>query len=81
MPAPKTPPPAKPCLFCGQPMEWRRVLAKTWDTVKYCSTACTRQANRQRRQAGETIWELPPAPTNGRGVRVWTAKKPRTKKK
>ncbi|MEN3372800.1 DUF2256 domain-containing protein [Dechloromonas sp. ZS-1] len=32
--------PSKPCLVCGRPMTWRRKWARTWASVKYCSSAC-----------------------------------------
>jgi hypothetical protein len=52
--------PEKICEHCQKPMVWRKAWRNVWDTVKYCSTACQRQANRQRRQAGEEIWAQAP---------------------
>ena len=42
--------PEKPCAHCGRPMSWRKKWARDWDTVRYCSDACRRQA-KQLRQA------------------------------
>ena len=46
--------PEKPCLHCAKPMVWRKAWQKTWDDVKYCSTACQRQANREARRIEAT---------------------------
>lgn len=36
--------PVKPCAQCERPMSWRRKWARTWDTVRYCSERCRREA-------------------------------------
>ena len=33
---------SKPCQQCGRQMVWRKVWAKNWLQVKYCSDACRR---------------------------------------
>ncbi|MCG8991345.1 DUF2256 domain-containing protein [Laribacter hongkongensis] len=35
--------PAKPCIVCGKPMNWRRKWALCWDEVKYCSERCRKR--------------------------------------
>jgi len=32
--------PSKPCKTCGRDMTWRKVWAKNWEQVLYCSDAC-----------------------------------------
>jgi hypothetical protein len=42
--------PTKPCASCGRPFTWRRKWQKTWDEIRFCSTACrtgTRDAARK----------------------------------
>jgi hypothetical protein len=34
--------PVKTCRGCGRPMVWRKVWAKNWAAVKYCSERCRR---------------------------------------
>ena len=36
-PAPKT------CVVCGRTMQWRKKWERSWDEVRYCSTACRRR--------------------------------------
>lgn len=36
-PAPKT------CVVCGRIMQWRKKWERSWDEVRYCSTACRRR--------------------------------------
>jgi hypothetical protein len=36
--------PSKPCVACGRPMVWRKAWARTWDSVRYCSERCRREA-------------------------------------
>jgi hypothetical protein len=36
--------PSKPCSVCSRPMTWRKSWAKNWDSVKYCSERCRRDA-------------------------------------
>jgi hypothetical protein len=38
---------SKPCAQCGRTMTWRKRWALNWDTVKYCSDACRRDAARR----------------------------------
>jgi len=35
--------PTKTCLACGRSMTWRKAWARSWDEVRYCSTACRRR--------------------------------------
>lgn len=32
--------PTKPCEACGRTMTWRKAWARSWDEVRYCSSAC-----------------------------------------
>ncbi len=41
---------SKPCAQCGRAMTWRKRWALNWDTVKYCSDACRRDAAQVRNQ-------------------------------
>ena len=34
------------CVVCGRTMEWRKRWARTWDDVRYCSTACRKRGLR-----------------------------------
>ena len=36
--------PQKICITCGRPFTWRRKWARDWETVKYCSQRCARDA-------------------------------------
>lgn len=36
--------PSKTCAVCGLPFAWRKKWAKDWESVKYCSERCRRQA-------------------------------------
>ena len=75
MPHAKVTQPIKPCAICEKPMAWRRAWAKNWDTVRYCSNACQRLANRAKRRApeAETSADAPPPK---RGKTLATAKQP-----
>jgi hypothetical protein len=33
--------PQKPCVVCGRNFTWRKKWAKNWESVKYCSKACS----------------------------------------
>jgi len=35
--------PTKTCVACGRTMTWRKAWARSWDEVRYCSTACRRR--------------------------------------
>jgi hypothetical protein len=39
----------KICEACGLPFEWRAKWRNNFENVKYCSTACSAQAARDRR--------------------------------
>lgn len=39
-------PPAKNCVACGRVMEWRKKWERSWDEVRYCSSACRRRGVR-----------------------------------
>lgn len=32
--------PAKLCVACGRPFNWRKKWARDWENVKYCSDRC-----------------------------------------
>jgi hypothetical protein len=51
---PKSLLPSKSCVTCDRPFTWRKVWAKDWDSVKYCSDRCRRVA-RQNTQPIERI--------------------------
>jgi len=36
--------PSKPCVVCAKPMTWRKSWAKNWESVKFCSERCRRNA-------------------------------------
>jgi len=36
-------PAPKICVSCGREMVWRRKWERSWDEVRYCSTACRRR--------------------------------------
>jgi hypothetical protein len=52
----------KPCAHCAKPMVWRKAWKAVWDDVKYCSTACQRQANREARRTAPVVAEDDDAP-------------------
>lgn len=37
-----TTPASKICRSCGRTIEWRKKWERSWDEVRYCSTACRR---------------------------------------
>jgi len=39
----------KICTVCARPFEWRAKWRDSFDEVKYCSKACSREAARARR--------------------------------
>ncbi|MCA3217580.1 MAG: DUF2256 domain-containing protein [Burkholderiales bacterium] len=41
--------PSKPCAGCGHPMVWRKAWARSWESVRYCSERCRRQATKAPR--------------------------------
>ncbi|HRD53175.1 MAG TPA: DUF2256 domain-containing protein [Flavobacteriales bacterium] len=41
--------PAKTCIACGLPFQWRKKWEKSWDEVKYCSDRCRQQKSRAQR--------------------------------
>jgi len=43
---------SKPCQCCNRPMTWRKAWAKNWESVRYCSERCSRDAARKRRGGG-----------------------------
>ncbi|HEY0891691.1 MAG TPA: DUF2256 domain-containing protein [Cellvibrio sp.] len=43
--------PQKICLHCQRPYTWRKKWEKVWLDVKYCSTACSTGARRNRKQS------------------------------
>ncbi|WP_084361811.1 DUF2256 and DUF3253 domain-containing protein [Herbiconiux solani] len=46
----------KVCASCGRRIEWRAKWAKSWDDVRYCSTACrSRGVSSADRELEETI--------------------------
>jgi hypothetical protein len=49
--------PTRDCAACGRPFEWRKKWAATWETVRYCSARCRRQARHtpslERHQEGK----------------------------
>ncbi|HSI46105.1 MAG TPA: DUF2256 domain-containing protein [Methylophilus sp.] len=36
--------PSKPCQQCGREMTWRKSWLNNWNSVKFCSERCRRQA-------------------------------------
>lgn len=36
----RSPLPSKPCARCGRTITWRKVWAKDWDSVRWCSDNC-----------------------------------------
>lgn len=36
-------PASKTCIACGRTMQWRKKWERSWDEVRYCSTACRRR--------------------------------------
>ncbi|WP_082490687.1 DUF2256 domain-containing protein [Aureimonas sp. Leaf454] len=38
--------PVKICAQCARPMVWRKKWERTWETVKYCSERCRRDAKK-----------------------------------
>jgi hypothetical protein len=36
--------PQKTCIVCGRTIQWRRRRAANWDTVRYCTASCRREA-------------------------------------
>lgn len=38
--------PTKTCVACGRTMTWRKAWSRSWDEVRYCSTACRRRGVR-----------------------------------
>ena len=42
--------PRKTCAACGRPFAWRRKWARDWENVRYCSEACRRGRNQERRE-------------------------------
>jgi hypothetical protein len=40
--------PFKVCEHCGRPFSWRRKWARDWETVRYCSDRCRREAANDR---------------------------------
>ncbi len=34
---------SKPCASCGRTIEWRKKWERSWDDVRYCSSACRRR--------------------------------------
>jgi len=36
--------PSKVCVACGRPYAWRKKWERDWESVKYCSDRCKRNA-------------------------------------
>ena len=43
--------PTKICPVCHRPFTWRKKWARDWDSVKYCSERCRREAPRPATEA------------------------------
>lgn len=41
--------PPKTCEHCGLPFEWRKKWERDWQSIRYCSERCKRQAKSGRR--------------------------------
>ena len=39
-------PASKTCIVCGRTMQWRKKWERSWDEVRYCSSACRRRGIR-----------------------------------
>jgi hypothetical protein len=53
------PPEPKTCQSCGRTIEWRKKWERSWDDVRYCSTACRRRGvSDVDRRLEDTILDL-----------------------
>ncbi len=41
--------PTKDCAHCGRPFAWRKAWARDWESVRFCSDRCRREAKAARR--------------------------------
>ena len=62
-------PAPKNCIACGRTMQWRKKWERSWDEVRYCSTACRRRGVRSvDRELESAIIELLTGSSRGTSI-------------